>query len=127
MMTGNYVSAYGIVSQIVEIKYSFVRLKYMADGKERHSFVDYDRLEPIKLTEVILLNCGFDTVGFGDHNAVGFVGFRHGIWDVYMCDDNKIYVVKNTTETEVCEINYLHELQNLYYSLTKKQLQYEQV
>lgn len=73
-------------------------------------------LKPIELTEEILLKCGFvrdgntgyytcEKVGF-TINLSGTIGYRACIWS------NK-------------HINHLHQLQNLYFALTGKELEIE--
>jgi hypothetical protein len=70
-----------------------------------------ETLKPIALTEEILLKCGFEkgkcyfSLENFDIDLKGWFGFNN--------------MVANAN------INHLHELQNLYYSLTKTELDYE--
>ena len=76
----------------------------------------YD-LSPIKLTEEILLKCGFEKnnrIDFGELKPC-FTIFSFSL----MIRHNSYYVDWIGGNTE---IKYLHELQNLYFALTKKEL-----
>ena len=73
---------------------------------------------PIPLTEKILLKCGFvlDILNNGDSP----------VW----LNDNNFYINSKTFQPEdggfyICryEIKYLHQLQNLYFVLTQKELE----
>lgn len=70
----------------------------------------YDAIQPIPLTEEILLKCGYATCSFRDNH---FVIKGHTIWkcnDLFICDKNGIV------------LKYLHQLQNLYHALTGEEL-----
>ena len=88
-------------------------------------------IEPIPLNEEILLKCGFEKYikksnidgiemrlqadGNGNDGTyfLSCGGFNGGLYVLVLCKGN--YICNN--------IEYLHELQNLYYSLTKTELQ----
>lgn len=67
-------------------------------------------LKPIPLTEEILLKCGYIKQ---DRNMFMIIG--HVIWNVqenlFLCDKNGVV------------LKYLHQLQNLYFALTNKELE----
>ena len=66
--------------------------------------------KPIPLTEDILLKCGYWKL---EHKTINFVNTGHSIWRL----DGRFYCEKNGVK-----INYLHQLQNLYFALTNQEL-----
>jgi hypothetical protein len=74
-----------------------------------------DQIHPIQLTDELLLRCGFENYEVFK-NTWGFNGIELYIQDGIMWVD----LMNNSVE-----INYLHELQNLYFSLTKTELKIE--
>lgn len=84
---------------------------------------------PIDLTEEILLKCGFSKDGYKN----GFLGkdFKSGniIIDFVLCEPfkkgefNKFYS-HDLEGYKYVEIQYLHQLQNLYFALTGEELEY---
>lgn len=67
----------------------------------------------IELTEEILIKCGF--VSSGDY----FVKDQVYIYNIGFMVQEFVYKYNYTSVS----IDYLHELQNLYFSLTKKELE----
>lgn len=82
---------------------------------ETHPLTEYvDFLKPIPLTEEWLLKLGFekkDNYGNYEYLLDGYSYFR-GSFYISDCDECG----------ESVEINFVHELQNLYFALTKKEL-----
>lgn len=98
----------------------------------------YDRINPIPLTEDILLKCGFEK-GINDDYDIIYDFDKSG---VYYCDqitityntfDCCIYILQqfsdendevhcNNSAKIARDIKYLHDLQNLFYDLTKTEL-----
>lgn len=98
-------------------------------------YKNYRMLEvwkPIKITPKILLNCGFyfhgEDCDTGDYYAIkykrkGGYGEKNiliinclggvQIWSTNIPDEG----------VNLCKVKYLHELQNLYFSLAKKELE----
>lgn len=69
--------------------------------------ISYSSLNPIKLTEEILLKCGFKfKKGYFIYEMFNIVN----IDNVFYCNSNGIY------------ISNLHQLQNLYFALTGEEL-----
>ena len=68
---------------------------------------------PIPLTLEVLEKCGFEVSNIGNHifykNGV-IIFFENGKWGI-SCDSR-------------CSLNYLHQLQNLYFALTGEELNY---
>lgn len=76
---------------------------------------DIDELEPITLTEEILLKCGFEIKEgrFGNEYHLGtFVLFTSELLSISFVWDNFIKDIKS-----------LHQLQNLFYALTGEELE----
>ena len=74
-----------------------------------------DQIHPIQLTDELLLECGFENYEVFK-NTWGYNGIELYIQDGIIWID----LMNNSVE-----INYLHELQNLYFSLTKTELKIE--
>ena len=80
------------------------------------SAYNLDDIEPIKLTEEILLKCGFwqygsDKKAFEIHDVI--ISFT----------EKKIWIAQSGAhEAEVNLVEYLHQLQNLYFALTNEEL-----
>jgi len=106
--------------------------KYLINGHEE------SRVAPIPLTEDILLKCGFEK-GINDDYDIIYDFDESG---VYYCDqitityntfDCCIYILQqfsdendevhcNNSAKIARDIKYLHDLQNLFYDLTKTEL-----
>ena len=78
---------------VYELRNTVAKIKY----NDRYSLIAYEDLNPIPLTEEILIDRGFEYSKF---------------YDSYVINISDTYVV----------CIYLHELENLYYCLTKKNL-----
>ena len=74
-------------------------------------------LEPIELTEEILLKCGFEKREDGDYNL-----FKYSEVDIVICSDFSSWKCDGINFS-VNYIKYLHQLQNLYFALTNKELE----
>lgn len=94
------------------------------DGENRRTW-SYDRLHPIPLTEELLVKLGFDEyVDFGnntgDFDLIPLQGFSYNIVT------KKVRVMHSPNPTSYrlkTEINYVHQLQNLYFALTGQELE----
>lgn len=77
----------------------------------------YEDLQPIPLTPEILEACGFINTHYG---------YNHKDED-FEIDDGSNYLQYSYNDNEYSfgpEIKYLHQLQNLYFALTQKELKY---
>ncbi len=125
------------INNLVKVKisndariYTIVNINGLAgtvglDGVRQGEVISTEKIKPIKLTEEILLKCGFEkaTGKHGDYfyHKV-FDGFR--IWqfkytpnyDVGRKSDEKTYWIAGG-------IKSLHQLQNLFYALTYEELE----
>jgi hypothetical protein len=92
--------------------------------------VDYNNIEPILLTEEWLLKFGF-TLGYSKwgydipnwmFDLTAFIGIG--------LNGNKkwfnVYCINGEIKQILYSIHYVHQLQNLYFSLTGQELEYEQ-
>ena len=80
--------------------------------------VDYNIINPIPLTEEVLIKCGFNKLGDFKYNKGAFVIERMINGDCFLV---RMYV--NITESvKVRYINHLHELQNLMYAILGEDL-----
>lgn len=117
--------------EIIEIKQRTVRVRYELDGKERTSLILHEDLKPIPLSEEVLLKAGFEKrinemqidgiemrlqVSGNEPDGTWFSScgkLGGGLVVLVICKGN--YVCNN--------IEYLHQLMNLFYSLTGEELE----
>ena len=87
-----------------------------ADWLFRFSDMPFDTIQPIPLTEEILLKAGFEqSDGFPNE-------FTRGNWIVYLHNPVNREVYFGTFDIK---LKYLHELQNMWVLATKKELKIE--
>ena len=72
------------------------------------TYMEYENFNGIHLTEELLLRLGYEEIRENNFYILG-----HQIWRI----ENRFYCDKNGVELEC-----VHDLQNLYYSLTKTEL-----
>ena len=91
----------------------------MEDGTFREE--EESKVEGIPLTEEILLNCGFEYVN-PDNKAIGMLSPDDGKGNKQriMYFDTNFRMILNTWNYR--PINYIHEVQNLYFAITNKEL-----
>jgi hypothetical protein len=111
---GNYVLIRGIVDKITEISISD------SGTTKRQGFFNLDKgyVEPIPITPEILEKCGFEFI----EEDYGWANGQHIIYQIH--ESFKINIFCSNDEDCEIEINYLHQLQNLCYALTGKELYY---
>jgi len=87
------------------------------------TYIDYESIYPVKLTEEILLKCGFEKI---ERNSETYyrLGDFFEVWRLddnghcgYTCGDN---LTGNFISTSV---DYLHQLQNLYFVISGAELE----
>src|SRR5690606_25501575 len=87
-----------------------------------------NELKPIQLTEDWLLKFRFEICGYGEVHSMCFTGYRvkNSIWDIYAVSNGEFVLHKNTKETSITNIKYVHQLQNLFHALTGEELKLKQ-
>lgn len=119
------------IETVLGIHHDGIYVKY-------HMFIPIEYIEPIVLTESILPNCGFellDTDGenwdssFDDPNDESKFAKVYGVngLELAVSHTGEIYTiyrcVDNYYERADKKIEYLHDLQNYYYVMNKKELE----
>lgn len=87
--------------------------------------------EPIPLTEEILLKLGFKNIDKGGNDFITYTDSEHNYYlqiDVRK-NDGKYLILDNSFDDlrafSMVDIEYVHQLQNLYFALTGEELKYE--
>ena len=104
------------VKTIVEIRHTCVSLKYIRSdtGTPHQSMVDYDRLIPIPLTKEGFVKFGFERFG---------INFRFNNFEYNPVTKNMIVHAGGSYYNGfVLRVDYVHQLQNLYFTLTGEEL-----
>jgi hypothetical protein len=119
---GNCVCLENELCYISQILWDRVEVAFIKDGKKTYRECKYDELQPITITPDILLACGFvkkDRFHFSD----------------VFTSKNEDFIINQLRDS--CEISFglkgsfaivsnrilpLHELQNLYYVLTREEI-----
>lgn len=92
-------------------------------GDEGLYSIDPENIRPIPLTPEVLEACGFDW----DNDTNEYANYRiKANIRLHAADDyNVIWITGDAFECDLCTIKHLHELQNLIFSLTGKELNYK--
>lgn len=87
--------------------------------------------KPIPLTEEFLLKFGFEPINKHDNTFITYADWTHNYFlqlDVRK-GDNKYLILDNSfgdlRAFSMVDIEYVHQLQNLYFALTGEELKYE--
>lgn len=128
LRAGNYVKSDHINSARIKVDGRFIQSlqKYEIAGRE-------DAIIGIPLTHELLLSCGFVVDGFGAH-IISINPYDMGIKLLKFAGDY-LYIVDGLSEKtphkfdlvtvwnkDLMKEFYLHELQNLYFALTRTEL-----
>jgi hypothetical protein len=107
LMIGNLVSCN---DQTIKVTYHEIRIQTFSDHEHTNSYgVKFTGYEPIPLTEDWLLKFGFETNGKKMKIEL----------ELELEGDKKLFFVHSRGEIH---IQYVHQLQNLYFALTGKEL-----
>ncbi len=119
LMVGNWVAVGNNNVKVNDIGDTGINISWY------HELTDYDYkfedLSPIPLTPKILVKCGGYSNGFGGYGIIPLAQFwiifyeELGKWEIDINSDFPGNVNR--------EIKYLHQLQNLYFALTQKELE----
>jgi len=95
--------------------------KYVETTISTNGYFRYDEIEPIPLSEEILLKCGFEIQSNAGVKYISF-GRINKSKQIYLPIVNNILslsIWQNKMFTDLgTRIKYLHQLQNLYFALT---------
>lgn len=90
-------------------------------GLMRVIILNHVNIYPIGLTPEILEKCGFQKIDLYEDEF--YMQFDHDDIDIYTGDKNGICeVVFSIQDNEIKRVQFFHELQNLYFSLTNTEL-----
>jgi len=107
---GNYVYFHGDVEEINMVD------GFGVIGREEQPLCSIDEFEPIPLTEEWLLKFGFEKA-----DEIYFIEF--GVYSMTIKEYEKgKYILNPETHFNYVDIEYVHQLQNLYFALTGKEL-----
>jgi len=108
---GNYIGFGSLYCKVIEIQKECF---YVEDIIEKQEFKNTTfKLEPIQLTEELLLKCGFEL------NNGCFI-FNNGCFELRYDNGSFYFIIEN--QHLYLEINSLHQLQNIFFALTNKEL-----
>lgn len=122
---GNYVSFNDVWCKVIGIDKDRVLVEYH-NGETDYCYIDY--IEPIELTEDVLLKIGFEKVYTVPHNRLRLC-VKNGneitriSYDFLFDDITRLEIMGNGDSLNKRNIKYLHELQNSYYCLTNQELE----
>lgn len=89
-----------------------------------HDLIDYyESIEPIPLTEEILLSLGFEKFHEGMDKYYKQREWENNIDMISIFNGQFIYLNGFHRYTEIAVVKYLHQLQNLYFALCGKELE----
>ncbi|HEY1044972.1 MAG TPA: hypothetical protein VGF79_00940 [Bacteroidia bacterium] len=113
---GNWVSLLGDFHQIDGIYLDFNLGSVHLEGNAIYN--NADKIEPIPITEEILLKCGFEK-----KEEIGkYIGYSNVAISIWHNKVNNTFLVDNISKVEVY-IEHLHQLQNLIYALSGQELE----
>lgn len=100
--------------QPVQLELSdLVELYHRCDGAELDEEIIAEMFEPIPITEEWLIKFGFEKIKNEYYTINDIISFIIDLKICYILIDNKLEI----------EIKYIHQLQNLYFALTGKELE----
>lgn len=112
----NLLSYDGKVVFIAEILKENLVTIYNGSGLEKGTTLDC--LRPIPLTEELLLKCGFEKCNYGNNKE--FISYKMDWFNCRLAVGVLSIMGYNNRHQD---IKYLHQLQNLYFALTGKELE----
>lgn len=121
MRIGNYISRLGKPKKVTAIQMGWrddnTPLGYLSvDGEA----VTENMIEPIRITEDLLLACGLKKTEYGFKKWD--IELSYGKWVLLASDPNKLFLSVNTEYAIGRPVEYLHHLQNCYFDFTEGEL-----
>jgi len=95
---------------VVEIKYDFARVEYLFEDKLKTDLISFSELEGKTISEYWLMKLGFE---------IGHPGY-YNKGELVITVEGQVYF--GESEVWIAEINFVHQLQNLWYALTGEDL-----
>lgn len=107
------------ICYVIEILEKGINVK--AKGQFGEWFLRFEEIEPIPLSEEILLKCGFEKIS----EYIFSIEIDNG-WHLNI-ESNYIFLKYQDNECEIShfKFEYIHQLQNLYFALTGTELNIE--
>lgn len=114
---GNYID-YEKTTHIIQSLEAYSCVSNWIGENEMPSPYDhyYEEIDGIKLTQLLLLKLGFEKIGI-NYRKIDNKGFEFCLWKKWDSDTFGIRVF-----TFIKNIEYVHQLQNLYFALTGEEL-----
>lgn len=116
---GNIVMAHDFVSQ--EYKYHTITPSSIV-AQSQCDIAKVPCFKPIELTEQVLLKCGFNWIS----DTWLSIPIDNG-WNICYDVTGYIYLKYNDIECEIShfKFEYIHQLQNLYFALTGREIEFK--
>jgi len=117
---GNYVNRLGEPT-IIEAIQKGVGIDYVSTPKS--GVITINQIEPIPLIDEILLKCeGVVVVQRGTGQEMRLIVGEFEDWDLILVFVNGVCKLRDFEGSLFFEVEYLHQLQNLYFMFYKKEL-----
>jgi hypothetical protein len=117
---GNYIGDKDDIAIVESIDKDGCMVQFIND--EKQGFRISEPIKPLPLTEEWLLKFGFEK----KENGLFTKKLEYIYNSLKYCEDYKIWIYYNDDNDAACnsiaDLNFVHELQNLYFALTKKEL-----
>jgi hypothetical protein len=118
---GNLVDLGNRIAKVIEIGQLACVVVDLEETQD--TIEDYERTNPIPITEEWLLNFGFeDKKTCFNLSRKEILGHDFGDFAVSKYDDTQMKVWRGHKYIGVCHVQYVHQLQNLYFALTGEEL-----
>ena len=117
---GNIVSYKGVIGKVSWIQQECITIEYpRKDDLSNGSFVSPELLDGVEINEDIAVKCGFSRQVSG----IGWDKFTNGYVELSLAPlKNGGYVFVYYIGGEYLYIRYIHQLQNLFFALSQKEL-----
>lgn len=119
LRVGNFISDSGLKSTVLSIDELGCTTVNNGDYSSE-VYKPFNEYKPIRLTKEWLLKFGFidTTGGWGGSSGIDY-HYANGNFKIQTYDSDNNWHLKNNYDAK---FNYVHQLQNIYYSLTGKEL-----